>query len=165
MLCGICGKNPATVHLTEIIDDQMNELHLCEECARKKSEQMETKFGLNDLLAGIANFEKPALDKKAETIECPNCKLSYADFRKLGRLGCGECYTAFKQYLGSLIKRIHSSNQHIGKTLATAGKAPKKKEDLSDLRLRLQKAISEEAFEEAARIRDQIKEREKKEAS
>lgn len=165
MLCDVCGKNPATVHLTEIIDEQMTELHLCEECARKKSEQMESKFGLSDLMAGIANFEKPALDKKAEALKCPDCKLSYADFRKIGRLGCGECYTAFKQYLAPLIKRIHGSNQHVGKSPLTLEKIPKQKADVTDLRLKLQKAISDEAFEEAARIRDQIKEREKKEAS
>ena len=54
MLCDICVKNPATVHLTEIIDDQMNELHLCEECAHQKSLQMEQQFGLGDLLGGLA---------------------------------------------------------------------------------------------------------------
>ncbi len=67
MLCDICGKNPATVHLTEIIDDQMNELHLCEECARQKSAQMEQQFGLSDLLAGMAEFGKPD-SKEAEVL-------------------------------------------------------------------------------------------------
>ena len=57
MLCDICKKNPATVHLTEIIDEQMNELHLCEDCARHKSAAMEQQFGLSDLLAGMADFD------------------------------------------------------------------------------------------------------------
>ena len=60
MLCDICSKNPATVHLTEIIDDQMNELHLCEQCAHHKSLQMEQQFGLADLLAGLADYGKTA---------------------------------------------------------------------------------------------------------
>jgi protein arginine kinase activator len=165
MLCDICGKNPATVHLTEILDSQMNELHLCEECARQKSVQMEQQFGLSDLLAGLAEFEKPAKETEAVSVKCANCGLTYSDFKKIGRLGCGECYNTFKKYLGPLLKRIHGSNQHVGKSPFKAGpKVSKKKLDLQELRARLQKAIEMEAFEEAARIRDEIKELERKSA-
>jgi protein arginine kinase activator len=164
MLCDICGKNPATVHLTEIIDEQMNELHLCEECARQKSAQMEQQFGLSDLLGGMAEFGKPEKEiGAASSIKCANCGLSYADFRKMGRLGCGECYQAFKKYLMPLLKRIHGSSQHLGKSPLKVDKVVKKKLDLQELRNNLQKAVGEEAFEEAARIRDQIRELEKKE--
>ncbi|MBI4972931.1 MAG: hypothetical protein HZC16_03835, partial [Candidatus Omnitrophica bacterium] len=110
MLCDICGKNPATVHLTEIIDDQMTELHLCEGCAHQKSAQMEQQFGLGDLLAGMAEFgDKPTLEKESVAVKCPKCGLTYMDFKKIGRLGCGQCYTTFKKYLGPLLKRIHGS--------------------------------------------------------
>ena len=164
MLCDICGKNPATVHLTEIVDDQMTELHLCEECARQKSIQMEQQFGLSDLLAGLAEFEKPALQKEAVLLKCSNCDLTYTDFKKIGRLGCSECYSTFKKYLGPLLKRIHGSSLHLGKSPLKVTKALKKKIDLSSLRYELQKAIEREAFEEAAKIRDQIRELEKKQA-
>jgi protein arginine kinase activator len=161
MLCDVCGKNPATVHLTEIIDEQMNELHLCEDCARHKSAAMEQQFGLSDLLAGMADFEKPASkEEEVVTIKCPSCGLTYADFKKIGRLGCGECYNVFRKYLAPLLKRIHGSNQHIGKNptkTKTTAKLYKKKDDLLELKDQLQKAIQEEAFEEAARLRDQIK--------
>jgi len=167
MLCDVCGKNPATVHLTEIIDEQMNELHLCEECARNKSAAMEQQFGLSDLLAGMADFEKPSSSKDEELVrvKCPVCGLSYADFKKIGRLGCGDCYHTFRKYLAPLLKRIHGSNQHIGKNPSRAKvvtKINKKKTGLPELKIQLQKAISEEAFEEAARLRDQIKEMEAK---
>jgi len=91
MLCDLCNKNPATVHLTEIIDDQMSELHLCEECARQKSALMEQQFGLSDLLAGLAEFvEKPNKDVEvAVSLKCASCGLTYEDFKKIGRLGCG----------------------------------------------------------------------------
>ncbi len=176
MVCDICGKKPATVHLTEIVDDQMNELHLCEECAHQKSSQMEQQFGLSDLLGGLAEFEKPSAEKEAAALHCPKCGLTYADFKKIGRLGCAECYGAFKKYLGPLLKRIHGSSLHFGKSpVLRAGipaKAVRKKAeavaapapaDLADLRLRLQKAIEAEEFEEAAHLRDQIKELEKHE--
>lgn len=162
MLCNICGKNSATVHLTEIIDDSMNELHLCEECARAKSAQMEQQFGLNDLLAGLVEFEKPAQDKEAVSLKCPNCGFTYADFKKIGRFGCSECYTTFRKYLGPLLKKIHGSLLHFGKCPVKLIKTPEDKADLSALRSSLQKAIESEAFEEAAKLRDQIKGLEKK---
>lgn len=164
MLCNICNKNPATVHLTEIIDEQMNELHLCEECAHKKSAAMEQQFGLSDLLAGMVESDKAEKEVEvAVSLKCSNCGLTYADFKKLGRLGCGECYSAFSKYLGPLLKRIHGSTQHSGKSPFKTVKVLKKKVDTQDLRNLMQKAIEAEAFEEAARLRDQIKEREKKE--
>lgn len=164
MLCDICGKNPATVHLTEIIDNQMNELHLCEDCARQKSAQMEQQFGLSDLLAGMVDFEKSAKDLEGVSLKCTNCGLAYSDFKKIGRLGCGECYNAFKRYLAPLLKRIHGSSQHVGKGPTRAAKISKKKLTLQDLRMKLQRAIEEEAFEEAAKIRDQIRDLEKRES-
>ena len=113
MLCDICGKNPATVHLTEIVDENMTELHLCEECAQKKGAQMETHFGLADLLAGLADLGGQFTTTKKETkTKCPRCGLTYEDFKKIGRLGCGECYSAFKEILLPLLKRIHGSTQH-----------------------------------------------------
>ncbi|MFA5356234.1 MAG: UvrB/UvrC motif-containing protein [Candidatus Omnitrophota bacterium] len=166
MLCDICGKNPATVHLTEIVDDQMNELHLCEQCANQKSMQMEQQFGLSDLLGGMADFEKPANKEKDSiaAVKCPNCGLAYSDFKKLGRLGCSECYVAFRKYLGPLLKKIHGSNIHFGKSPFKTAKTVDESADtgLQELRNRLQKAIESEAFEEAAKIRDQIKELENK---
>lgn len=157
MVCDVCGKNQATVHLTEIIDDQMNELHLCEDCARHKSSQMEQQFGLSDLLAGLTEFKKGAEEKEAVSLKCATCGLTYKDFKKLGRLGCGDCYTSFKKYLGPLLKRIHGSSIHYGKSPLKPLKDAKGKNTLSDLRVQLQKAIEAEQFEEAARLRDQIK--------
>lgn len=164
MLCDICGKNPATVHLTEIVNDEMNELHLCEECARQKSIQMEQQFGLADLLAGLAGFEKPVQEKEVVSLKCANCGLTYSDFKKIGRLGCGECYKTFKKYLGPLLKKIHGSNQHLGKTPVKAARVSKKEISVAALRQQLQAAIEDEAFEEAAKLRDQIKELESKQA-
>ncbi|MBU0547229.1 MAG: UvrB/UvrC motif-containing protein [Candidatus Omnitrophica bacterium] len=160
MLCDICKKNSATVHLTEIIDEQMNELHLCEDCARHKSAAMEQQFGLSDLLAGMADFEKPNKDEENVVVKCPNCNLTYADFKKIGRLGCGECYNTFRKYLAPLLKRIHGSNQHAGKAPfkeKTISRPGRKRADLGELKAGLQKAIQREDFEEAARLRDQIK--------
>jgi protein arginine kinase activator len=169
MLCNICTKNQATVHLTEIVDDQMSELHLCDDCARKKSMQMEQQFGLSDLLAGLVDYGKQlsSVDKEAAAVmHCSACGLTYEDFRKIGRLGCGECYTAFAKYLSPLLKRIHGASQHVGKAPkglsgAVYPKAPTTKAaDVNELKASLQRAIESEDFEEAALLRDAIREAE-----
>ena len=164
MLCDLCNKNQATVHLTEIVDDQMSELHLCEECARKKSVQMEQQFGLADLLAGLAEFGKPEETNEVADLKCANCGLSYKDFKRIGRLGCGECYTNFRKFLLPLLKKIHGSTQHVGKfPYKVAAVKSKKKFSLTELRMKLHNAIEKEEFEEAARLRDKIRELEKHE--
>jgi protein arginine kinase activator len=155
MLCDICSKREATVHLTEIVNDKMTKLHLCEECAKEKGAGMEEHFGLGDLLAGL---EPDASDKT----KCPVCGFTYRDFKKVGRLGCGECYEAFKKQLTPLLKRLHSADRHIGKVPLMVGKTVKDTRTLQDLRMKMEKAIQFEEFEQAAKLRDQIKEMEKK---
>lgn len=171
MLCNLCNKNQATVHLTEIVDDQMSELHLCDDCARKKSMQMEQQFGLSDLLAGLVDYGKQfgTVEKGAAAVQCSHCGLTYEDFRKIGRLGCSECYASFGKYLGPLLKRIHGASQHMGKVPAQYAEIPSKRQrpeaaapDIATLKLGLQQAIEHEEFEEAARLRDAIKEAELK---
>ncbi|MBF0570531.1 MAG: UvrB/UvrC motif-containing protein [Candidatus Omnitrophica bacterium] len=170
MTCDICGKKKATVHLTEIVDEQMSEMHLCEECARQKSSQMEQQFGLADLLAGLSDTSKPANSKESDknVLKCSRCGLVYEDFRKFGRLGCGECYLSFKEHLTGLLRKIHGSNKYLGKTpsrhlenqaLAPAEGAPAllSSDDLSDLKRQLQSAIAAEDFEKAAILRDKIR--------
>ena len=163
MQCDVCAKKKATVHLTEIIDEQMSEMHLCEECARQKSSQMEQQFGLADLLAGLGDFSKQIKDAEKTNLVCTNCAMSYDDFRKFGRLGCSKCYESFKTHLSTLLKKIHGSNQHFGKTPARIPQVERKKiENLQDLKNQLLTAIQTEDFEKAAQLRDKIREVEEK---
>ena len=173
MQCDICAKKKATVHLTEIVDEQMSEMHLCEECARNKSAQMEQQFGLGDLLAGLSDAGKGAGTAKSDdknALVCSACGLNYEDFRKFGRLGCGQCYTSFKEHLAGLLRKIHGSNQHLGKVPASMRgvDAPQQAgtdvtavfsaaDNLEDLRSQLHAAIIAEDFEKAAQLRDKIR--------
>ena len=167
MLCESCKQTQATVHLTEIVNDQMTELHLCEACANQKGTQVESHFGLADLLSGLADFSKTQEPEEGVAGKaCANCGMTYDDFRKVGRLGCSQCYTTFKRGLGGLLKRIHGSPIHLGKSpiglvkASSKGKAVDVKEvksELADLRRKLERAIEKEEFEEAAGIRDQIR--------
>ena len=167
MVCDACKQQQATVHLTEIVNDQMTELHLCEACANQKGAQVESHFGLADLLSGLAEMGKPQEtreeheDTAAKT--CPSCGMTYEDFRKVGRLGCAECYGTFKRNLASLLKRIHGSPHHLGKTPASLVKPQKAKTELAELKQQLEQAIEREEFEKAAQVRDQIREMERQE--
>ena len=162
MLCDICGKKEATVHLTEIVNDQVSKLNLCEDCAREKGAEMEEHFGLSELLAGLTDMGPTTEPETPISIKCPNCGLTYQNFRKLGRLGCSECYEAFKKELGPLLKRIHGSDRHVGKVPLKGGKTIRDTRTLQDLKMQLEKSIQMEEFEEAAKLRDKIKELENK---
>lgn len=163
MQCDICTKKKATVHLTEIVDEQMSEMHLCEDCAREKSVQMEQQFGLADLLAGLADFGKQVKDTEGVKVKCPNCGLGYEEFRKFGRLGCSECYTSFNEQLGALLKKIHGSSRHLGKSPMKMPAVTEVKTDiLQEMKNQLIEAIRAENFEKAAALRDKIHEIEKK---
>jgi protein arginine kinase activator len=167
MQCDICSKKKATVHLTEIVDEQMSEMHLCEECAHQKSAQMEQQFGLADLLAGLSATPATGKESKEGALICSSCGLNYEDFRKFGRLGCSQCYSSFKEHLSGLLRKIHGSNRHLGKmpySMKAQG-APAiptpaallASENLEDLRKQLHSAIAAEDFEKAAILRDKIK--------
>ncbi|MBF0479606.1 MAG: UvrB/UvrC motif-containing protein [Candidatus Omnitrophica bacterium] len=161
MHCESCDKNEATVHLTEIVNGVVHEFHLCDNCAKVKSSEVEQNFGLADLLAGLS--AGPKTQTTIATI-CKNCGIAFEEFRKTGRLGCSECYQSFKIELASLLKRIHGSAQHFGKkpvlsqeqALASSGQ-----KELMQLKNELKEAIDQEQFEKAAHLRDKIKSLEK----
>jgi len=164
MVCDACKQQQATVHLTEIVNGEMTELHLCEACANQKGAQVESHFGLSDLLAGLADFAKTEeVEEEVTARACPSCGMTYNDFRKVGRLGCSECYTTFKRSLSGLLKRIHGSTHHLGKSPTQVAKLPTVKLELAEFRKRLERAIEMEEFEEAAHLRDQIREMERQE--
>jgi Uncharacterized protein with conserved CXXC pairs len=140
MKCQVCAKKTASVHLTEIINDQMTELHLCEQCAKEKGiAGLGQPFGLQDLLAGLVDFGTPISEEKKVALQCPNCKMTYEDFRKIGRLGCSQCYDTFKESLEPLLKKVHGSVQHLGKGPASDGEGLETRKALQDLYLKLQK--------------------------
>lgn len=162
MVCDLCSKEEATVHLTEIIDNKITKLHLCENCARQKGAEMEQHFGIADLLAGLADMGATVETREESGLKCSQCGQSYTDFKKTGRLGCGQCYDSFRKHLVPLLKQIHGSEQHMGKTpMKSAKPKPQRQADVEALRRKLSRAIELEEFEEAARIRDEIRKQEK----
>ena len=120
MMCEACHKEPATVHVTRIVNDQKTELHLCANCAKERGEMdmsIEPSFAFHNILAGLFEPESAMLSHQGRpsVMRCNNCGLSLADFRRLGKLGCSQCYEQFEKELEPLLKRIHQSFEHVGK--------------------------------------------------
>lgn len=171
MKCIECNQQTATLHFTKFINGTKEEIHLCQSCAIKREEiVVDESYTLHDLLTGLFNFDAGQVDINMETVQkkqqselvCSNCELTFKDFRRLGKFGCSDCYSSFQSKLNPILKRVHSGNtRHIGKIPKRSGDVLHKKKELESYRNQLEKLIIEENFEEAAVIRDRIKEIEK----
>jgi protein arginine kinase activator len=160
MLCDICKKTEATVHLTQIVDGKMLKVDLCESCAKEKGVQEAAGFSLANLLAGLGAGEESRVE--AAGAQCPVCGFTQADFKKTGRLGCSACWEAFESSLRSLLKAMHKGDHHVGKVPVRAAHTQAVSNQMQQLTEQLETAVREEKYEDAAQIRDQIRELEAK---
>jgi protein arginine kinase activator len=153
MKCQRCSKQ-ATLHITEVLgDEQFEEVHLCEDCAKKYLYEPQAKAG------------KPGGDSHPETEDpeqadkqCETCGIKFVEFRNLGRLGCPHDYDAFKDELLPLLENVHNDTRHAGKSPRRLPRAKGTQVELAQLRRKLQQLVTEEKYEDAARVRDRIKE-------
>ncbi len=164
MLCERCGKKAASVHVTKIINGNKTELYLCDNCAKEKGEEIsfEGKFPLHQFFSGLMGFVPPGGSETVvptgySGIQCPGCGLTYTQFGQIGHFGCDQCYEAFGKNLVPLLRRLHGNQKHMGKIPARAGSFVKIKKEVERLREELQRKVAEEAFEEAAELRDKIR--------
>ena len=160
MQCDLCHKNTATVHLTEIINDKVAELHICQDCAQAKAQELKQQLSVPELLGGLIDID--GLRPKETALRCPTCKITYSDFKKTGRLGCEQCYVTFKANLLPLLRKVHGSLNHQGKVPGSARKVVSTVSRLKELKERLERAIKMEEYEEAARLRDEVRKVENK---
>jgi protein arginine kinase activator len=159
MKCQSC-TNPATVHLTNIVDGQKKELHLCDACAEQKQFIQKHELLLPAILQSvIGQHVDPAMDELAR-LTCPVCGIKYMEFRAEGRLGCPHDYQAFRVGLAPLLQRIHRAGRHVGKTPRYRRRSVALQAELVELRRQLREAIHTETYERAARLRDLIRQKE-----
>ena len=176
MYCENCGKNYANVRYTQIINGNKKEMFLCDECSKilglgSFNMQMDFSTFLGDFLE---DFEEeniiPQLINKKE-LECERCKYTFEQFINTGRFGCPECYSTFEEKISPLLKRIQGADRHVGRlgnieenynrkeeTEGETIKETAKLGQINELKKELRLAIKEEKYEEAAKIRDKIKE-------
>ncbi|HTS19018.1 MAG TPA: UvrB/UvrC motif-containing protein [Verrucomicrobiae bacterium] len=160
MLCDICKKAEATVHLTQIVDGKMLKVDLCESCAKEKGVQEAAGFSLANLLVDLGAGEESRIESPGSP--CPVCGFTQAEFKKTGRLGCSNCWETFEGSLATLLKAMHKGDHHVGKVPVRAMHSLALNGQMQELTGQLEKAVREEKYEDAAQIRDQIRELEAK---
>ncbi len=160
MKCQNCGSENAVIHLTQIVDDEMKTLHLCERCAAEKGLETSTvpeNFPLTDFLAKMGPEEKTPAEHPPVG-SCSFCGLEFSEFKELGRLGCPHCWSSFEVQLRGLLRRIHGGSQHLGKVYLSPDPSVSEREKRLDaLRRKLQRAVELEDFERAAELGDEIR--------
>lgn len=190
MLCQNCGKNEVNFRYTQIVNGVKKEMALCDNCAKKLGLYNDMDFNmpismssfLGDMLNDYSDEAFLPSFSSIATSECNNCKTSYDEFIESGLLGCENCYDVFSNKIDSLLKNIHGSNRHVGRISKfiennnnlDKAKKSEKNDNLKDknsklgntskieeLKEKLNKAIKEERYEDAAKIRDEIKKEEK----
>jgi protein arginine kinase activator len=162
MSCEQCREREAVIHLTQIVNEQVTTLHLCERCAAEKGVEnpgAAPKTPLGTFLAAMGQElpEQTPAPRASET--CPRCGGSLQDFRESGRLGCSDCYRSFEVPLRDLLRRLHGSTHHMGERYAEGGGsiAPQDRQQATELREQLRLAVETENFELAAELRDRLR--------
>ena len=174
MLCANCNKNQAEITIPAIINGVPSELNICKECS--KNMVKDVPISLDNIIKGILESIHsmggtvgsvgsitlgPIANRQSASRKtsgpCLICALTYEEFKSSGKLGCEACFQAFSKEIVALIKNVQGSTKHEGKFPKRFGTAMRQQREVSKLRASLKKAINEENFEEAARIRDQIR--------
>lgn len=156
-MCEKCGINPAAVTLTKVINGKKSVVKLCASCAQENNiyKDINMDLGFSSLFSSFFTDNEPKVDT-ADV--CAVCGMNRYEFLKRGKPGCANCYSVFESSMKPLLKKIHSTTNHIGKVYGIPGGKSESKIDL--LKAQLKDAISKEEYEKAARLRDEIKEME-----
>jgi protein arginine kinase activator len=149
--CDLCSK-PATVHLTQIVNNKIHKVDLCEACAQAKGVTDPNGFSLADLLLKASLNPEPATGD----LRCETCGFTQQDFKKTGRFGCPNCYQAFTEILSPMLETMHKGVAHAGKVPQRALERRSLYERLTKLETELDQAIKSKRYEDAAKFRDEI---------
>ncbi len=176
MKCTNCKKNEATVFYREVINGKETKYALCPDCAaemEKKNGPFFSKFEMPDmshmfdfdfpdvfgggLLGGLLGGSLPEKTRR-NAKRCPKCNATFDEICNEGKAGCPECYEVFKEEFAPTLGRLHGNSVHRGR--APAGlKAEKSREnEVASLEKQLKKAVSDEKYEDAAVLRDRLRE-------
>ena len=165
MLCQRCQQREAIVHFFITENAKTQEIYLCEQCAKNNKE---IGFVFNsaivpEFLKAIFDSNPALVEQPSEELLCPKCGISLSRITKMGKLGCNTCYDTFETQLEPLLRRLHGGGQNVGKIPVRQGGAIKSSLELKKQKEKLQYLIQQELFEEAAVVRDRIRQLEQEE--
>ncbi len=159
MQCESCQKSPASVHLTDVSNNSKREIHLCDACAKTQGVTIKSYLhkapSYPEFLTQLVHSQAEGAAEEKD-LTCARCGITYRKFRSTGKFGCPNDYVVFKKGLLNLLEKIHGKVEHRGKVPLRATDQIVKQKELRSLRADLEKAVREEAYERAARIRDRI---------
>ena len=170
MKCQNCGVHEANIKYMQMINGEKDEMYLCDKCAKDMKIDMnfDMHFGFDNVFASLFGAEpmvKPV--ELSDELKCDACGMRYDDFAHNGMMGCPNCYRVFSKRLDTVIKKLHGSNRHVENTHTPAPKVVRKKESnvkeqIEELKQKIEQCIKTEDYEQAAILRDKIKSLEKK---
>ncbi|MCL2500091.1 MAG: UvrB/UvrC motif-containing protein [Defluviitaleaceae bacterium] len=156
MLCEKCKKNTATVHMQQFIGGNKTEIHLCQSCSFK----MEMPISFENIFQGfLTSLQSMTANRptRIPTTPCERCGMTYEQFKSAGKLGCEACYHTFAKEIEALFKNVQGSTRHEGKFPQRLGADLRARREADQLRRQLKEAVEAENYEDAARLRDQIR--------
>lgn len=154
--CEICEANEASVHFKQVCNGQIKEMYVCEDCAAENGFDLQSPLSMPDFLFG-AGLQPEKQESSAEKT-CLVCGTTGKDFKKRSLLGCPSCYETFADELAPYLRAMQKGDRHVGK--APAGEALTA--EIASMHQALERAISAQDFEEAAALRDRIRDRKAK---
>lgn len=157
MLCQNCNKNEATTHVKQTINGETREAYLCPECARQAMGQdffSGNSWDFPDLFHSLFSFP---VTHAAQGGRCPVCGSSFEDIVHSGLAGCAQCYETFYDRILPSVERVHGRAAHVGHIPERAKREPTKEQKIAALEEKLNSAVREQEFEQAAKLRDEIK--------
>lgn len=154
MKCEHCSKVTATIHLTQVMDGEVHKHHLCEACAHALGFDVEQPTTITDFLL---NSESESPPQEHGGPVCPICRTTRSRLKNKGRVGCATCYETFLDDLKPLVQAMHHGDLHVGKIPGSKTGRELLEPRVQRLTESLREAVEREAFEEAARLRDEIR--------
>jgi protein arginine kinase activator len=145
MKCDLCGNENAKYKYYEVNSDTVREINICEKCAREKG-------------VDVKNKEESVVVKAAM---CPNCGLTFIDFKDTRRLGCIDCYKNFREQIKAFLTEFQLGLTNKGKEPVKNSKVILMKKEILEMKKELENFVEDEKFEEAVQLRDKIESRKK----
>ena len=157
MKCELCD-NKATVFYTQAVQGGQKKICLCENCADKSGLTDPGAFSMVDILMDETPEQAQPVMVAEVAEACEHCGFTLEDYRKVGRLGCSQCYTAFLGEILPMLAKMHHGIKHEGKVPSGMADSLALRKKLAAMKKDLDSAIAEENFEAAVKLRDGIKE-------
>lgn len=167
MICEHCKQRHATVTITQVQNGAKSERHYCEVCAAKfypfQVEVQEEPVSIHQLMSdwfGLPKWKNKVQEETQQNKQqgtCPSCGFTYRQFLKVGKFGCANCYDTFRDQLPPVLKRLQADVKHVGKIQTDEKQLVHYQKQIESIRQQMQQAIAAERFEEAAKLRDEVR--------